>query len=300
MCHTDVSFVEGHLPGLSFPVTPGHEVAGRIDAVGAGVSRWQIGDRVTVGWSGGVCGHCDPCRSGDLVHCEAGMVTGAAFPGGYADAIIAPATALARIPDELSAVDAAPMACAGVTMFNSLRRSGARPGDLVAIVGLGGLGHLGVQFAAKMGFRVAVIARGQGKAALAAELGAHHYIDSTASDVSAELHRLGGARVVQATAANSDAMAAAIGGLGNHGELLVLGIDTEPLKVTPLQLINGSRTVHGHPGGTPMDVEQTMRFAALHGIRAMTEEVPLEEAAKAYERMLAGHARFRMVLTTSR
>jgi alcohol dehydrogenase len=298
VCHTDAMFVQGALPGLSFPVVPGHEVAGRIDALGPGVTHWQVSDRVTVGWSGGNCGYCDACRSGEFVHCEVGMVTGASFDGGYAESMIVPASALARIPDELSAVEAAPMACAGVTMFNSLRRSGARAGDTVAVLGLGGLGHLGVQFAAKMGFRTVVIARGTEKESFAKELGAHHYIDSTATNVAEELLALGGARVVQATAADAKAMADTIDGLGPNGELLVLGVVPEPLAITPLQLIPLSKTVHGHPGGTAMDVEQTMKFAALHGIRAMVEDMPLEDAAKGYDRMLSNTARFRVVLTT--
>jgi alcohol dehydrogenase len=285
VCHTDSEFVDGHPPGLTFPVTPGHEVAGRIDAIGEGVLRWQPGDRVTVGWSGGYCGYCTPCRRGDFAHCEEGWVTGAACAGGYAESIMVPATAIARIPVALSAADAAPMACAGLTMFNSLRRSGARSGDLVAILGLGGLGHLGVQFAAKMGYRVAVIARGQEKAALAFELGAHHYIDSTATDVAAELSKLGGARVVQATAANADAISATIDGLAPHGELLALAVLTDSLTVSPLQLIMASKNIDGHPGGTAMYVEETLNLAALHGIRPMVEEVPLDDAADAYARM---------------
>lgn len=300
VCHTDSEFVQGQLPGLTFPVTPGHEVAGRIDLVGAGVQRWQPGDRVTVGWSGGYCGYCDPCRRGEFVHCEEGYITGAAFRGGYAESMVVPANALARIPAQLSASEAAPMACAGVTMFNSLRHSGAQPGDLVAILGLGGLGHLGVQFAVKMGFRTAVIARGQNKAALAFELGAHHYIDSTVTDVATALRELGGARVVQATAANADAISATVDGLSPYGELLVLAVLADSLTVNPLQLIPASKTVKGHPGGTPMDVEDTLKFVALHGIRPMIEEVPLEDADKAYQRMLDNQARFRMILTTGR
>lgn len=300
VCHTDSEFVDGHLPGLSFPLTPGHEVAGRIDVVGAGVRRWRVGDRVTVGWSGGQCGYCDPCRRGEFVHCEEGYTTGATYPGGYAESMVVPASALARIPDELSAVEAAPMACAGVTMFNSLRRSGARSGDLVAILGLGGLGHLGVQFAVKMGFRTAVIARGQEKGGLALRLGAHHYIDSTTTDVAAALRELGGARVVQATAANADAIAATVDGLSPYGELLALAVLTDPLAVSPLQLILASKSIKGHPGGTAMDVEDTLNFAALHNIRAIVEQVPLADADRAYQRMLANQARFRVVLTTGR
>jgi alcohol dehydrogenase len=300
VCHTDSAFVQGRLPGLRFPVTPGHEVAGRIDVVGAGVQRWQPGDRVTVGWSGGHCGYCDPCRRGEFVHCEEGYITGVAYPGGYAESMVVPASALARIPAELSASDAAPMACAGVTMFNSLRRSGARPGDLVVILGLGGLGHLGVQFAVKMGFRTAVIARGQEKAALAFELGARHYIDSTATEVASALRELGGARVMQATAANAEAISATVDGLSPYGELLALAVLSDSLTVSPAQLIMASKSIKGHPGGTAMDVEDTLRFAALQGIRPMVEEVPLEGVDKAYQRMLDNKARFRMILTTGR
>jgi alcohol dehydrogenase len=227
------------------------------------------------------------------------MVTGAAFPGGYADYVVAPATALARIPDELSAVDAAPLACAGLTMFNSLRHTSAGPGDLVAILGIGGLGHLGVQFAVKMGFRTVAIARGTEKGELARELGAHYYIDSTASDVAAELLKLGGARVIAATATNADAIAAAIGGLGLHGELLTLAALNDPVQVSPMQLITISGTVHGHPAGVAHDLEDTLNFAALQGIKPMVEVVPLDKAADGYQRMLANQARFRVVLTTA-
>jgi alcohol dehydrogenase len=298
VCHTDSEFVAGHQPGLVFPVTPGHEIAGRIDALSDGVQGWQVGDRVAIGWSGGYCGYCSRCRRGDFVHCEAGMVTGAAFPGGYADFVTAPATALARIPDGLSAVDAAPLACAGVTMFNSLRRTGAGPGDLVAVLGLGGLGHLGVQFAARMGFSTVAIARGSEKSALAYELGAHHYIDSSACDVAAELQALGGARVVQATAANADAISATIDGLAPHGELLTLAVLTDSLNVTPLQLIVKSATVHGHPGGVAQDVEDTMNFAQLQGIKPMVEVMRLDDVTAGYQRMMNNQARFRVVLTT--
>jgi alcohol dehydrogenase len=300
ICHTDSEFVAGHLPGLAFPITPGHEIAGRIEAVGDTVRHWQPGDRVTVGWSGGYCGYCTPCRRGDFVNCVEAWVTGAAYPGGYAESVTVPATALAKIPGGLSAVDAAPMACAGVTMFNSLRHSTAKAGDLVAVLGLGGLGHLGVQFAAKMGFRVAVIARGREKAELAGQLGAHHYIDSTETDVAAKLNELGGAQVVQATAADAGAISATVDGLAPNGEVLALAVLADSLTVSPLQLIIGAKTVHGHPGGTAMDVEDTLNFAALHGIRPTVEELPLESAAEGYERMLANQARFRVVLTTGR
>ena len=298
VCHTDSEFVAGHQPGVVFPVTPGHEIAGHIDALGDGVLGWQVGGRVTIGWSGGYCGYCSRCRRGDFVHCEAGWVTGAAFPGGYAEFVTAPATALARIPDGLSAVDAAPLACAGVTMFNSLRLTGAGPGDLVAVLGLGGLGHLGVQFAAKMGFRTVAIARGSQKSELAFELGAHHYIDSSAGDVAAELQALGGARVVQATAANADAISATVDGLQPHGELLTLAVLTDSLDVTPLQLIMSSATVHGHPGGVAQDVEDTMNFALLQGIKPMVEVMGLGDVSAGYQRMMNNQARFRVVLTT--
>ena len=297
ICHSDSIFVDGQWPGLQFPVTPGHEIAGHIDAVGNGVQDWSEGDRVAIGWSGGYCGQCRPCRRGDFVHCEVGMVTGAAFPGGYADYVVAPATALARIPDERSAVDAAPLACAGLTMFNSLRHTSAGPGDLVAILGIGGLGHLGVQFAVKMGFRTVAIARGTEKGELARELGAHYYIDSTASDVAAELLKLGGARVIAATATNADAIAAAIGGLGLHGELLTLAALNDPVQVSPMQLITISGTVHGHPAGASQDLEDTLNFAALQGIKPMVEVLPLEKAADGYQRMIDNQARFRVVLT---
>jgi alcohol dehydrogenase len=299
ICHSDSLFVDDLWPGLRFPVTPGHEIAGRIDRLGENVEGWREGDRVAIGWSGGYCGQCRRCRSGEFVHCAIGMITGVAFPGGYAEYVTAPASALARIPDELSAVDAAPLACAGLTMFNSLRRTGAGPGDLVAILGIGGLGHLGVQFAVKMGFRTVAIARGPEKGYLARELGAHHYIDSLASDVASELQNLGGARVIAATATNAEAITAAVGGLGLHGELLALAVLDEPVQVTPTQLINISGTVHGHPAGASPDLEDTLNFAALHGIKPMVEVLPLEKAADGYQRMLANQARFRVVLTTA-
>ena len=256
-------------------------------------------DRVAIGWSGGYCGVCRNCRRGDFVYCEVGMVTGATFPGGCADYLVAPATALARIPDGLSAVDAAPLACAGLTVFNSLRRTGAGPGDLVAILGIGGLGHLGVQFAVKMGFRTVAIARGPEKDGLARQLGAHHYIDSVASDVAAELQKLGGARVIAATATDADAMTAAVGGLGLHGELLTLAVVDDPVQVSPTQLISISGTVHGHTSGASCDLEDTLNFAALQGIKPMVEVLPLEKVADGYQRMVTNQARFRVVLTTA-
>src|SRR6476661_964025 len=298
ICHSDAIFIDGQWPGLQFPLTPGHEIAGRIDALGEGVQGWRECERLAIGASGGYCEHCRSCRRGELVHCEVGMVTGATFPGGYGEYVIAPASALARIPDGLSAVDAAPLACAGLTMFNSLRRTGAGPGDLVAILGIGGLGHLGVPFAVKMGFRTVAIARGPEKGELARQLGAHHYIDSTASDVATQLQNLGGARVIQATATNAEAISGSVGGLGLHGELLTLAALVDPVRVSPMQLINISGTVHGHPGGASNDLEDTLKFAALQGIKPMVEVLPLEKAADGYQRMLANQARFRVVLTT--
>ena len=297
VCHSDSLLVDDQWPGVQFPVTPGHEIAGRIDALGEGVEGWRPGERVAIGWSGGYCGQCRSCRQGEFMHCEVGMVTGATFPGGYADYVVAPASALARIPDDLSAVDAAPLACAGVTMFNSLRRTGAGPGDLVAILGIGGLGHLGVQFAVKMGFRTVAIARGREKGDIAKQLGAHHYIDSTVSNVATELQNLGGARVIAATAANAETLTAAVGGLGLHGELLTLAI-VDTMQVSPTQLITIAGTVHGHAGGASNDLEDTLNFAALQGIKPMVEVMPLEKAADGYQRMLANQARFRVVLTT--
>ncbi|MFF1837211.1 alcohol dehydrogenase [Streptomyces sp. NPDC058231] len=298
ICHTDSAFVNAGLPGVQFPLVTGHEVAGRIDALGEEVTGWQVGDRVEVGWFGGNCGHCLPCREGDFINCQNLQVPGWAYPGGYADAMVAPVTALSRIPDGLSAVDAAPLGCAGVTTYNALRRSPARPGDLVAVLGVGGLGHLGVQYASRFGFDTVAIARGGEKEALARELGARHYIDSSATDVAEALQALGGARVVLATAANADAMTATFDGLRHRGQLIALGVIPDPLHISPLQLITGSRSVQGHPSGTAQDVQDTMTFSAQAGVRPMVETAPLEEVNDAYQRMLSGAARFRMVLTT--
>jgi alcohol dehydrogenase len=286
------------MPGVSFPLVTGHEIAGRVDAVGDGVEDWGVGDRVAVGWFGGNCGTCPACREGDFIHCARLQVPGWAYPGGFAEAVVVPASAPARIPAELTAVEAAPMGCAGVTTFNALRRSPAGPGDLVAVLGVGGLGHLGVQFAAALGFETVAIARGADKAEAAKEFGAHHYIDSNADDVAGRLQAMGGAKVVLATAASSAAMSAAIDGLRRGGALIVLAATPEPIQVSPFQLISTSRTVHGHPSGTARDVEETLRFAALTGVRPMTETRPLDEADAAYNRMLSGAARYRMVLTT--
>ncbi|GGQ53928.1 alcohol dehydrogenase catalytic domain-containing protein [Kitasatospora griseola] len=300
VCHSDALFLSGALPGVTFPEVPGHEIAGRIEELGEGATNfgWQTGDRVAVGWFGGSCGHCRPCRDGDFIVCSNLKVPGWAYDGGFAEKVIAPVDALARIPDALTAVDAAPLSCAGVTVFNGMRRSPARPGDLVAVLGLGGLGHLGVQYAAAMGFETVAIARGREKAAFAEQLGAHHYLDSTSdTPVAAALQALGGAKVVLATAANADAMTATVDGLAPRGELVVVGADTTPLAVTPAQLLMSARTIRGHPSGTAQDVQDTMAFSTLHDIRPMTETLPLAHAEQAYQKMLTGRARFRMVLT---
>jgi alcohol dehydrogenase len=298
ICHTDLAVVNGWLPGAAFPLVPGHEVAGRIDAIGDRVAGWRVGQRVGVGWFGGSCLHCVQCRRGDFVDCPLLKVPGLAYPGGYGDAIVVPADALAAIPDELSAVDAAPLMCAGVTTFNALRHSVARPGDVVAVLGLGGLGHLGVQYANRMGFDVVAIARGPEKEEAARGFGARHYIDSTAQDVARELAALGGAQVVLATAVDSAAMAATVDGLAPRGQLLVAGASSDSLGISPLQLIFGSRQVVGIASGTSRDSEETLAFSALTGVRAQVEQVPLEHAAEGYHRMLSGAARFRMVITT--
>jgi alcohol dehydrogenase len=301
VCHSDVLFVSGALPGVSFPEVPGHEIAGRIEELGDGTRDrgWQVGDRVVVGWFGGSCGHCRACREGDFIVCRNLKVPGWAYDGGFAEKVIAPVDALARIPDALAAADAAPMACAGVTVFNGMRRSSARPGDLVAVLGLGGLGHLGVQYAAAMGFETVAIARGPEKAGFAEQLGAHHYVDSASGTPVAEaLQSLGGAKVVLATAANSAAMTSTVDGLAPRGELVVVGGDTAPLGVNPSQLLMSARVIRGHPSGSAQDVQDTLDFSVLHGIRPMIETMPLDRAEEAYQKMLAGKARFRMVLTT--
>jgi D-arabinose 1-dehydrogenase-like Zn-dependent alcohol dehydrogenase len=298
ICHSDSFTKEGLFPGIQYPRVPGHEVAGVIDAVGAGVADWTPGRRVGVGWHGGHCGHCDSCRRGDFVTCRSAQVPGVTYDGGYADYMIAPAEALASLPDELSAVEAGPLLCAGITTYNSLRNSGARPGDLVAVLGVGGLGHLGIQFAAKMGFRTVAIARGRDKEPLAMKLGASHYIDSQAENPAAELVKLGGASVIIATVTNGQAMGAVLGGLGINGKLIVLGAAVEPIEVSPLLLISGRRAIVGWPSGTSRDSQDTLAFSALAGVRSMNEVFPLARGADAYERMMSGKARFRVVLTT--
>ena len=297
VCHSDSLTVEGQWPGLPFPRIPGHEIAGVIDALGTGVFGWHAGQRVGVGWFGGHCGHCEPCRRGWLIDCRNLRIPGISYDGGYAEAMVAPVNALVAIPDEFGAAEAAPLLCAGVTTFNALRHSGAMPGDLVAILGIGGLGHLGVQFANKLGFRTVAIARGADKEALARQLGAHHFIDNANEDMAAALNRLGGARAVLATVTAAQAMTAAIDGLAVRGRLVVVGVDAEPIQVSPLQLIGASRSVVGHAAGAAIDLEDTLAFSALSGVRAMIETMPLARAPEAYARMMRGDARFRMVLT---
>ena len=301
ICHSDSFTKEGIWPGLQYPRVPGHEIAGIVDAVGPGVAAWTPGQPVGGGWHGGHCGHCDSCRRGDFVTCQiAPQVPGVTYDGGYADYVIAPATALALIPEGLSAVDAAPLMCAGITTFNSLRNSGVRPGDAVAVLGLGGLGHLAVQFAVKMGFRTVAIARGSDKGPLARKLGAWHYIDSQAQDAAAELTRLGGAKVILATVTSGKAMAAVLGGLAVNGKLILLGAAMEPLEIGAIPLIMGRRSIQGWPSGTSIDSQDTLAFSLLAGVRAMIEVFPLERAAEAYRAHDDGKARFRVVLTTGR
>lgn len=297
VCGTDHGVVNGGFPGMTWPVTPGHEIAGTVEEVGAGVEGFAVGDRVAVGWFGGNCNRCVPCREGKFMQCVQFQVPSLAYPGGYAESVTAPTTALARIPDALSFAEAAPMGCAGVTTFNALRKTKAVAGDLVAVLGIGGLGHLGVQWARAMGFETVAIARGAEKAEDARALGAHHYIDSRAQDVAAALQALGGAAVVLATAANSQAMADTVGGLGPEGELVIVGVTPDPLPISPVDLILAGRSVSGHPSGTARDVEETMHFAVQTGVRAQIDEMSLAEAAEAYAAMEEGRARYRMVLT---
>ena len=299
ICHSDAMTKNGHWPGIAYPRVPGHEVVGVVDAVGEDVPpRWQAGQRVGVGWHAWHCGSCDTCRRADFFACQTGVqVTGISFDGGYADYMVAPATALALVPDGLAAADVAPLLCAGVTTFNALRNSGARPGDLVAVLGVGGLGHLGVQYAARMGFRTAAIARGTDKEPLARQLGATHYIDSKSSDPAAELAKLGGAAVVLATVTDGPAMAATVGGLAPRGRLMVLGA-AGPMEVSPLPLIMGRRSIEGWYSGTSIDSQETLAFSVQSGVRSMNEAYPLDRAAEAYDRMMSGQARFRVVLTT--
>lgn len=296
VCHSDVLTKDGW-PGIQYPRVPGHEVVGVIDELGAGVSEWTIGQRVGVGWHGGHDGTCTSCRRGDFGNCVNMKIAGISYDGGYQEYMVAPVEALVAVPESLSDVEAAPLLCAGITTFNALRHSGAFPGDLVAVQGIGGLGHLGIQFANKFGYKVAAIGRGPENAELAKKLGASMYIDSKATNAAEELQKLGGAKVILATAPSSKAMSELIDGLGPNGKLMVVGASTDPIEVTPVQLIFGSRTIQGWASGTPIDAEDTLRFAELSGVRAMIETYPLVKAAEAYARMMSGDAQFRVVLT---
>jgi D-arabinose 1-dehydrogenase-like Zn-dependent alcohol dehydrogenase len=297
ICQGDTLVKEGHWPGLQYPRVPGHEIAGRIDAIGADVTEWKPGQRVGVGWHGGHCFTCDPCRRGDFINCQFAKVTAITFDGGYAEYVVVPADAVALIPEDLPADEAAPLLCAGLTVFNALRNSGARGGDLVAVQGIGGLGHLGIQYARQMGFRTVAIGRGGDKQALARKLGAHEYVDTSAGDPAQALQKMGGARVVLATAPDSKSISALVNGLAPRGTLMVVGAALESLTVTPLQLIGGSKSIRGWASGTARDSQDALEFSAFSGVRPMIERFPLEKAADAYQQMISGKARFRVVLT---
>jgi len=297
ICHSDQLVKENLWPGIQFPRAPGHEVAGVIDEIGPEVIDWQPGQRIGIGWHGGQCGRCLPCRRGDFANCIRLKITGISYDGGYQQYMLAPVEALARMPDGLSPEDAAPLLCAGITTFNALRHSGASPGDLVAIHGVGGLGHLGIQFANKFGFHVVAIGRGAENAGLAAKLGAHRYLDSNAVNAAEELSKMGGASVILTTAPNAKSMSALIDGLGANGTMVVVGASFDAIEVSPIQLIGGSKGIRGWASGTPTDSEDTLRFAELSGVRPMIEKYPLSRVNEAYDRMISGKAQFRVVLT---
>jgi D-arabinose 1-dehydrogenase-like Zn-dependent alcohol dehydrogenase len=297
ICHSDLLVKEGYWPGIQYPRVPGHEIAGRIDAIGADVTNWKPGQRVGVGWHGGHCFTCDSCRRGHFVLCQFEKITGINHDGGYAEYMVTPAEAVAAMPDDLPAAEAAPLLCAGITVFNALRNSGARAGDLVAVQGIGGLGHLGIQYACQMGFRTVAIGRGSDKETLARKLGASVYVDTAAGNPAEALQKLGGARVILATAPDSKSMSALVDGLAPDSKLLVVGAGTEALTVTPLQLIGGRKSIQGWPSGSAIDSEDTLRFSSQTGVRPMIERYPLEKATEAYEQMISGRARFRVVLT---
>ncbi len=297
VCHSDVITKDGLFPGISYPRVPGHEIAGVIDKVGANVKEWNKGERVGVGWHGGQDGTCLACRRGDFANCASTIVCGISYDGGYQEFMVAPVEAVAHMPESLDAAEAAPLMCAGITTFNALRRAGALPSDLVAVQGIGGLGHLGVQFAKKFGYRVAAIGRGPENGALAKKLGADVYIDSAATDAAAELQKLGGARVILGTAPSGKAMSSLVDGLGANGVLVVIGASPDPIEVLPIQLIFGRKRIQGWSAGIPTDSEDTLRFAEMTGVRAMIEKYPLAKAAEAYARMMSGKAEFRVVLT---
>jgi D-arabinose 1-dehydrogenase-like Zn-dependent alcohol dehydrogenase len=297
VCHSDLFTKEGVWPGIEYPRVPGHEIAGVIDEIGAGVTGWNKGQRAGVGWHGGHDGTCLACRRGDFRNCQNLKIAGISYDGGYQQYMVAPMEALTAIPENLSDVEAAPLLCAGITTYNALRHSGAMPGDVVAVLGIGGLGHLGIQFASKFGYKVAAVGRGAESAALAKKLGASVYIDNKATNAAEALQKLGGAQVILSTVPSSKAMSEVIDGLAPNGKLMVVGADMEPINVTPVQLITGSRSLQGWASGTPADAEDTLRFAELSGVRPMIETYPLEKAAEAYARMLSGKAQFRVVLT---
>lgn len=297
VCHSDSMVMEGHWPGLQYPRVPGHELAGVIDEVGSNVTTWKKGDRVGVGWYGGHCGVCIACRRGDLLNCHNGSITGFTHDGGYSEYMVAPAQSLAAIPDGLADEDAGPLMCAGITTFNSLRHAGALPGDLVAVQAIGGLGHLGIQFANKFGYRTVAISRGDDARELALKLGAHAYINSDATPPGDELKKMGGAKAILATAPSGKAMSALVDGLGDNGTLMVIGASMENIEVSPIQLIGGTRMIKGWAAGVAADSEDTLRFSAMSGVRPMIEKFPLEKASEAVARMMSGEARFRVVLT---
>jgi alcohol dehydrogenase/propanol-preferring alcohol dehydrogenase len=299
ICHSDALVKEGVWPGIQYPRVPGHEVAGRIDKIGPEVTLWKPGQRVGVGWHGGHCFECEPCRRGDFVNCKFEKITGIHFDGGYQEYMVAPAEAVAAMPDDLPADEAAPLLCAGITVYNALRNSGARGGELVAVQGIGGLGHLGIQYARQMGFRTVAIGRGGDKQALAQKLGAHTYIDTNAGSPAEALQKLGGAKVILATAPDSKSMSALIDGVGVNGKLLIVGAGFEPLTITPLQLIGGRKAIQGWASGTARDSEDTLQYSSLTGVRPMIERYPLQKAADGYQQMISGKARFRVVLTMS-
>jgi len=300
VCHSDSLTKEGMWPGLQFPRVPGHEVAGVLDAIGLDVPVFKVGQRVGLGWHGGHCNYCTPCRRGDFMLCENQQISGINYDGGYADYVVAPANAIALVPDELKDADAGPLLCAGVTTFNALRNSGARTGDTVAILGIGGLGHLAVQYAAKAGYRTVAVARGQDKGPLAKQLGAHIYIDSTAQDPAKELQKIGGANIILSTVTSAKALEWVIDGLAPAGKFILVGAPDGPVVINPFPLLLGRRTFAGWPSGTGMDSEDTLNFSALTGVKPMIETYPLEKAEEAYDRMMSGKARFRAVLTTGK
>ena len=297
ICHSDVLVKEGFWPGLQYPRVPGHEIAGRVDAVGPDVAQWKAGQRVGVGWHGGHCFICDPCRRGDFIVCRNEKITALSFDGGYAEYMVAPAEAVAAIPDGLAVDQAAPLLCAGITTYNALRHAGAMPGDLVAVLGIGGLGHLGIQYASQMGFRTIAIGRGADKESLTRKLGAHEYVNNSTGSAAAVLQKLGGARVILATAPDSKSISALVDGLGPNGKLVAIGASPEPLSISPNQILGQRLAIQGWASGTAKDSEDTLQFTVLTGVRPMIERYPLEKAAEAYERMMSGKATFRVVLT---